>query len=254
MDVGQRLHTHTPSFPFLSPPLLSCTLGGTLNRFVQLSGWTTTRRFEDEEKVATNIFFFFFFNSLETRNFDYVHSLIRHCCFLLSLSMWYWTRRKIGGEREGGERGEGFIWGKIMVMLILNLSCSKRNEGIRYYSMERYFFFRILKFMERIFFSFFFSKNSLFFRYLTPFPLENTARYFRREATRNVKWINLKWWSVLKAPFNWLLASPNDVGGRKGQGQVLQRNIGCVEQSNDGLMEFRCCFLPILRTITQIIP
>lgn len=59
MDVGQRLHTHTPSFPFLSPPLLSCTLGGTLNRFVQLSGWTTTRRFEDEEKVATNIFFFF---------------------------------------------------------------------------------------------------------------------------------------------------------------------------------------------------
>lgn len=142
------------------------------------------------------LFFFFFFNSLETRNFDYVHSLIRHCCFLLSLSMWYWTRRKIGGEREGGERGEG----KIMVMLILNLSCSKRNEGIRYYSMERYFFFRILKFMERIFFSFFSSKNSLFFRYLTPFPLENTARYFRREATRNVKWINLKWWSVLKAP------------------------------------------------------
>lgn len=141
-----------------------------------------------------------------------------------------------------------------MVMLILNLSCSKRNEGIRYYSMERYFFFRILKFMERIFFSFFFSKNSLFFRYLTPFPLENPARYFRREATRNVKWINLKWWSVLKAPFNWLLASPNDVGGRKGQGQVLQRNIGCVEQSNDGLMEFRCCFLPILHTITQIIP
>lgn len=60
MDVGQRLHTHTPSFPFLSPPLLSCTLGGTLNRFVQLSGWTTTRRFENEEKVATNIFFFFF--------------------------------------------------------------------------------------------------------------------------------------------------------------------------------------------------
>lgn len=165
-------------------------------------------------------------------------------------------RRKIGGEREGGERGEGFIWGKIMMMLILNLSCSKRNEGIRYYSMERYFFFRILKFMERIFFSFFSSKNSLFFRYLTPFPLENTARYFRweREATRNVKWINLKWWSVLKAPFNWLLASPNDVGGRKGQGQVLQRNIGCVEQSNDGLMEFRCCFLPILHTITQIIP
>lgn len=160
----------------------------------------------------------------------------------------------LGGKREGGERGEGFIWGKIMVMLILNLSCSKRNEGIRYYSMEWYFFFRILKFMERIFFSFFFSKNSLFFRYLTPFPLENTARYFRREATRNVKWINLKWWSVLKAPFNWLLASPNDVGGRKGQGQVLQRNIGCVEQSNDGLMEFRCCFLPILRTITQIIP
>lgn len=24
--------------------------------------------------------------------------------------------------------------------------------------------------------------------------------------------------------------------------KVLQRNIGCVEQSNDGLMEFRCCF------------
>lgn len=209
----------------------------------RLVGSRTRRR-------SQRISFFFFFNSLETRNFDYVHSLIRHCCFLLSLSMWYWTRRKIGGEREGGERGEG----KIMVMLILNLSCSKRNEGIRYYSMERYFFFRILKFMERIFFSFFFSKNSLFFRYLTPFPLENTARYFRREATRNVKWINLKWWSVLKAPFNWLLASPNDVGGRKGQGQVLQRNIGCVEQSNDGLMEFRCCFLPILHTITQIIP
>lgn len=91
MDVGQRLHTHTPSFPFLSLPLLSCTLGGTLNRFVQLSGWTTTRRFEDEEKVATNIFFFFF-NSLETRNFDYVHSLIRHCCF----------RGKEGGRGKGG--------------------------------------------------------------------------------------------------------------------------------------------------------
>lgn len=160
------------------------------------------------------------------------------------------NRGREGGRGKGGkdlfEEKSWWCWSWISLV--------QSETRVRYYSMERYFFFRILKFMERIFFSFFFSKNSLFFRYLTPFPLENPARYFRREATRNVKWINLKWWSVLKALFNWLLASPNDVGGRKGQGQVLQRNIGCVEQSNDGLMEFRCCFLPILHTITQIIP
>lgn len=43
-------------------------------------------------------------------------------------------------------------------------------------------FFELLKFMERIFF--FFSKNTLFFRYLI-ILLENPARYFRRTRTRS---------------------------------------------------------------------
>lgn len=156
MDVGQRLHTHTPSFPFLSPPLLSCTLGGTLNRFVQLSGWTTTRRFEDEEKVATNIFFFFFFNSLETRNFDYVHSLIRHCCFLLSLSMWYWTRRKIGGEREGGERGGRVYLRKNHGDVDLESLLLKAKRGYSILFDGTIFFFSNLKIYGTDFLFFFF--------------------------------------------------------------------------------------------------
>lgn len=102
-------------------------------------------------------------------------------------------------------------------------------------------FFELLKFMERFFFFFFFQKYFVFQIFWLSFwriP-RDTFDEREREALRNVKWINLKWWSVLKAPFNWLLASPNDVGGRKGQG--LERNIGCVEQLNDGLMEFRYC-------------
>lgn len=94
--------------PFLSFPLPSFRVHSAVHLIdlcnyldgQRLVGSRTRRR---SQRIS-----FFFFNSLETRNFDYVHSLIRHCCFLLSSSMWYWTRRKIGREREG-KGGKGLF-------------------------------------------------------------------------------------------------------------------------------------------------
>lgn len=184
--------------------------------------------------------FFFFSDFLETRNFDMFIRLFAYYLFSSFLVI----------EREKKWEGEGRGWvylrkNHVNLDSILTRSTRlKSNEKLwGYFDGTKYFlrnFFRILKF----FFLFPSSqKYFIFFRYLIPsfFAEKFPARYFRweREARRNVKWINLKWWSVLKAPFNWLLASPNDVGGRKGRGQVLHRIIGCVEQLNDGLMVFR---------------
>lgn len=144
--------------PFLSFPLPSFRIHSAVH-LIDLCNYLDGQRLvgsRTRRRLQRISFFFFFFNSLETRNFDYVHSLIRHCCFLLSLSMWYWTRRKIGGEREGGERGGRVYLRKNHGDVDLESLLLKAKRGYSILFDGTIFFFSNLKIYGTDFLFFFF--------------------------------------------------------------------------------------------------